>query len=230
MTLRTLHRASAVLIATFACLHIANHLASLWGVSSHIAFMQTARSIYRQATVEIILLFCVAFQIASGLWFVIRGWKRRNGLVPWLQAASGSYLVFFFLVHVGAVLYGRSVLDLDTNFYFAAAGFHVPPNQYFFAPYYFLAVLALFTHLGCAAYWQFPASSRTARGLAVALPVILGGVISLLIVLSLAGMLQPVEVPAKYKATYAPTAGQPFNREDLFRQAGPRVNTGVAIT
>lgn len=37
--------------------------------------------------------------------------------------------------------------SVDTNFYFAAAGFHVPPNQLLFGPYYFLAVLALFTHL-----------------------------------------------------------------------------------
>ena len=110
---------------------------------------------------------------------------------------------FFLLLHVGAVLYGRTVLNLDTNFYFAAAGFHVPPNQFFFAPYYFLAVLALFTHLGCAAYWHLQASPPRTRAVAIALPMVVGGAISLLLVLSLAGKLQPVEVPAKYKATYA---------------------------
>ncbi len=99
-------------------------------------------------------------------------------------------------------MFGRTVLDLDTNFYFAAAGFHVPPNQFLFAPYYFFAVLALFTHLGCAAYWRLQAASRVAKGLAVGVPMLVGGVLSLLLVLSLAGMLQPVDVPAKYKATY----------------------------
>jgi hypothetical protein len=111
------------------------------------------------------------------------------------------------LVHVGAVLYGRSALQLDTNFYFAAAGFHVPPYQFFFAPYYFLAVFALFTHIGCATYWQFEAGSRTARRLAVAVPMVVGSLVSLLIVLSLAGLVQPVKVPLKYKATYASTGG-----------------------
>ena len=207
MTLRTLHRTSAILIAAFATVHVANHLASLSSVALHIAFMEASRAIYRQRFIEVVLLSCVAFQVVSGLWFVIRGWKQRQGRIAWLQATSGAYLAFFMLVHVGAVLFGRVILNLDTNFYFAAAGFHVPPNQFFFAPYYFFAIVALFTHLGCAAYWQFRAQSRVVRTLIIALPMLVGGVVSLLIVLSLAGMLQPVEVPAKYKATYARTDG-----------------------
>lgn len=206
MRLRTLHFASALVIIAFATVHIANHLMSLSSVAAHVAFMDAARSIYRQPVVESVLLLCVSFQVVSGLWFVIRGWKERHGLVPWLQAISGAYLAFFLAVHVGAVLFGRAVLDLDTNFYFAAAGFHVPPNQYFFAPYYFIAVLALFTHVGCAVYWQLQTATRVARTLAVAVPVSVGGAVSLLIVLSLAGMLQPVDIPAKYKATYAGTS------------------------
>jgi len=75
-------------------------------------------------------------------------------------------------------------------------------TQFFFAPYYFLAVLALFTHLGCALYWQMQAKSRLARILAVALPSGVGFVISLLVVLSLAGVFYPIDVPAAYKATY----------------------------
>jgi succinate dehydrogenase/fumarate reductase cytochrome b subunit len=202
MKLRTLHRASAILIAAFTCLHIANHLASLLGVPSHIAFMEVARKLYRQPIIEIPLLVCVVLQVASGLWFIIRGWTQRHGGVAWLQAISGTLLAFFLLVHVGAVLYGRAVLHLDTNFYFAAAGFHVPPNQLFFGPYYFLAVPALFTHLGCAAYWRFDTLPPKARRLVIALPMLAGGAVSLLIVLSLAGKLQPFEVPAAYKATY----------------------------
>lgn len=203
MNVRSLHRTSAILLVAFACMHIANHLASLWGVPSHIAFMEAARRVYRQFAIETVLLLCVAFQVGSGLWFVIRGWKQRHGALPWLQAASGAYLALFFLIHVGAVLYGRSMLHLDTNFYFAAAGFHVPPNQFFFAPYYFLAVFALFTHLACAAYWQLSAASPKTRTIVVAVGMMIGSVVSLLIVLSLAGVFQPVEIPAKYKVTYA---------------------------
>lgn len=195
MTLRKLHGASALLIAVFACIHIANHLAGLGGVEAHISFMRAARLVYRIPIVEVLLLLAVAFQIYSGSIFVVRGWKQRKGFMPWLQAGSGAYLIFFFLNHVGAVLFGRTVLNLDTTFYFAAAGFHVPPFQYFFAPYCFLGVSALFTHLGCAFYWQFQSQARPARLLAVALPPSVGFVVSLLIVLSLAGVLYPVLVP-----------------------------------
>ncbi len=209
MQLRTLHRTSALAIVAFASVHIANHLASLAGVASHIAFMDAARGIYRQPLVEIVLLGCVAFQAGSGLWLAVRGWSQRRGLVPWLQAASGIYLAFFLLVHVGAVLFGRAVLHLDTNFHFAAAGFHVPPYPLFFGPYYFTAVLALFTHMACAAWWRFPAASGPSRNLLIALPMLAGATIALLIVLSLAGRLQPVDIPDRYTATYRLSAWPP---------------------
>lgn len=202
MTLRALHGLSALLIAAFACVHIANHLAGLGGVEWHSAFMQSARRMYRFPAVEALLLAAVAFQICSGLALVARGWKQRKGLVPWLQAGSGAYLALFLLNHVGAVLVGRTVLGLDTTFHFAAAGLHVPPFQFFFAPYYFLGVLALFTHLGCALYWQVQGQSRLVRGLAVVLPASAGLVVALLIVLSLAGVLHPVNIPPQYKATF----------------------------
>ncbi len=202
MTLRKLHGTSALIIAVYACVHIANHLVGMGGIEAHIAFMRAARLVYRFPGLEVLLLSAIAFQIYSGLTSVIRGWKQRQGFIPWLQAGAGAYLVFFFFIHVSAVLLGRTVLHLETNFYFAAAGFHVPPFQFFFAPYYFLGVLGLFTHLGCALYWRLQARSRPARILAVALPSSVGFVVSLLIVLSLAGAFYPVQVPPEYKATY----------------------------
>ncbi|MEJ8856117.1 hypothetical protein WKW79_16170 [Variovorax robiniae] len=202
MNLRSLHKTSAIVVAAFACLHLANHLVSLSGVPAHIAFMESARHIYRQPVVETLLLSCVAFQVGSGLWLVLRGWRQRRGAVAWLQALSGFVIAGFLLIHVGAVLYARGVLDLDTNFYFSSAGFHVWPFPLFFVPYYFLAVLALFTHIGCAFFWRMQPASLRARRWVLALPMLVGTVISSLLVLSLAGKIQPVEVPAKYKATY----------------------------
>ncbi|MGH8804899.1 MAG: hypothetical protein ACREXN_09170 [Polaromonas sp.] len=78
MTLRKLHALSAVLIAAFACLHMANHLAGLSGASAHIAFMETARWVYRVRAVEWALLACVGFQIVSGLVLVVRAWQERS--------------------------------------------------------------------------------------------------------------------------------------------------------
>lgn len=159
--------------------------------------MESARKVYRFIAVETLLLVCVTFQMASGLWLVFRGWKQRQGRVAWVQAISGAYLALFIIIHVGAVLFGRSVLHLDTNFYYAAAGMHVHPYEYFFAPYYFLAVLAFFTHTGCALYWRF-GSKRVVAACAMA-----GAIVSLLIVLSLAGLIRPFQIPGEYKATYA---------------------------
>jgi hypothetical protein len=203
MTLRQLHGWSAWLVASYAGLHIANHLAGLAGIASHIAFMTAARAIYRLPLVEAVLLCAVTFLIGSGLAFVVRGWKQRQGFLQWLQAGSGAYLLFFFLNHVREIFLARYVAPVDTNFYFAASGFTLPPLRFFFAPYYFLAVLAVFTHLGCALYWQLQARSRRAQMLAVALPTVAGGVIALLIVMSLAGVFYPVQVPPQYQAGHA---------------------------
>jgi hypothetical protein len=119
-----------------------------------------------------------------------------------LVAGSGAYLAFFFLNHVGAVLFAQTRLSLGTNFYFAAAGFHVHPFQFYFAPYYFLGVLALFIHLGCAFYWWLNEQSRSVRIAALAVPVAVGATLSLLIVLMLAGVFYTVDVSPEYKSIY----------------------------
>ena len=134
------------------------------------------------------------------------GWKRRTGWLAWLQAASGAYLALFLLIHVGAVLAGRTMLDLDTNVHFAAAGLQIWPYQLFFVPYYFLAVAAVFAHLGCALARRAGPAPR-ARALAVALPLSAGIVISSLVVVALMGGLYPYQVPQKYLDTFPAQAG-----------------------
>lgn len=202
MILRTLHRTSAFVVLLFAGVHIFNHLLSLSSIELHITFMEAARTVYRAPVIEPVLLSCVMFQVGSGAWMVVRGWHQRYGLVAWLQALSGLILAVFLLIHVAAVMFGRIGLGLDTNFYFAAAGFHVPPYQYFFAPYYFLAVWALFTHLACALYWWTKPSTATRRAAVIVIPMLMGAIVSLAIVLSLGGHLSAFEVPAQYRATY----------------------------
>ena len=202
MSIRRFHRLSACVLAAFILLHLGNHLAALAGAHAHIAFMQAIRPLYRHAVVEPVLLACVLFQCGSGIWMVLRGWKKRSGFVAWLQASSGIYLTLFLLFHVAAVLFGRAVLKLDTNFYYAAAGFVRMPYELFFAPYYFLAVFALFAHLGCAAYWQVRTRSPLLRRLAMGVPAGVGLVLALLINLALAGMLGSLDIPAKYLTIY----------------------------
>lgn len=202
MNLRDWHKVSAGVLASFLVIHVVNHLVSLVGVSTHIAFMKMAREVYRQPVIESILMASVAFQIASGLRLVVRGWRRRHGAVAWLQALSGVVLAGFMLIHVGAVLFGRTVLGLDTNFYYAAAGFFAPPYQFFFGPYYFLAIFALACHLGCAVYWYLLPSTPKFASRSLLVAVALGAVLAMGIVLSLAGLVRPFEVPTSYLVTY----------------------------
>ncbi|MFK7963820.1 MAG: hypothetical protein AB8C46_07625 [Burkholderiaceae bacterium] len=124
-----------------------------------------------------------------------------------MQALSGSLLAAFLLIHVSAVVAGRLWLGLDTNAYFAAAGFHVSPNQLFFVPYYFLAVTALFVHIGCAIYWALTSRSPEAGAIATGRRALLGFAVvgstfALGLVLAMAGALYPLQIPSDYTATY----------------------------
>lgn len=201
--LHTLHRTSAGVIGAFVAVHILNHLLAIHSVDLHVAFMEAFRQVYRHSVIEVILLGCVVFQIGSGMYFVLRRWGQRRGFFERLQAISGGYLAFFLSVHVSAVLFGRLELGLDTNFYYAAAGMHVPPFHIFFLPYYFLAVVALFGHLACAFHWlarnRLSGIARDRVGYA---SLAVGVLASALIVSAFAGVFYPVDVPLDYQATY----------------------------
>ena len=190
---RRLHRAAGAVLAVFLVVHVANHLAALAGVEAHIRFMDAARRVYRQPVVEAVLLLCVVLQAVSGLRMLWAGRQRRRGVLPWLQAGSGAYVALFLAIHVVAVLAGRAG-GLDTNFYFAAAGLHVWPFVLFFVPYYFLAVAALFVHLGCAL--------RRGRAVVAGFSAI-GFVAATVIVAALMGKVYPVEIPLRYLQTFA---------------------------
>ena len=198
-----LHSLSACLIGSFIVVHLFNHFLAIGSIDSHIVFMESLRRLYRLPVVEVLLLSSALFQVCSGIYFIKARWGQRQGFFERLQAASGGYLAFFLLNHVGAVLFGRAVFNLDTNFYFAAAGMHISPFQYFFVPYYFFAVVAIFGHLACAFHWltreRLALTLRNRLGYTI---IALGVSLSLLIVLTFAGALYPVEIPAEYKATY----------------------------
>lgn len=200
-TVRILHRSCAVVVAAFVLVHLANHVAVLAGIGAHLRFMDAARLLYREPAVEAVLLLCVVVQAGSGLWLIRSGWPRRRGWIAWLQAGSGAYLALFLPVHLGATLFARGVLELDTNVHFAAAGLQVWPYQLFFLPYYFLALLAVFAHLGCALARRVGPVPR-ARALAAGLPLLPGAVVSGLVLAALMGKLYPYEAPQVYKNTF----------------------------
>jgi len=199
--LHRLHRASALVIGLYALAHLANHLAAVVSVASHIAFMDKVRLVTRVPALEALLLACVLFQAVSGLVLVARRRGQRRALFDRLQAISGLYLAFFLLVHVSSVLAGRILQGVDTNFHFAAAGLHVAPFQFFFFPYYGLAVLAFGVHLAAAFHYlargRVGSLARTRiAGAGIAAALLLSG----LILAAFGGMLHPVAISEPYRA------------------------------
>lgn len=199
-TLRRLHRCCALVLALYALVHLANHLAAVRDVASHIAFMQAVRLVSRVPAVEALLLACVLVQVASGLILALR--RRGAPRPPFarMQALSGAYLAFFLLVHVSSVLAGRFAFGLDTNFYFAAAGLHVAPLHLFFVPYYGLAVAALGVHLAAALRFSKGKAGVAKRGRMAYAGGAAGLALAGLILAAFGGLLHPVSIPAEYVA------------------------------
>jgi len=144
--MKRIHYSSGIIIAVFIVLHLFNHLYSLLGIEAHLQMMDQLRLVYRNIFIETILLLAVLVQVISGVQLFRKKRKTVVGFFENLQIWSGLYLAFFFAFHVSAVFIGRLVLDLDTNFYFGAAGINIFPFNLFFIPYYSLAVLSFFGH------------------------------------------------------------------------------------
>jgi succinate dehydrogenase/fumarate reductase cytochrome b subunit len=148
--MKRLHYATGLLLGIFIVLHLTNHLTALYGPDRHIATMNLLRTVYRNPLVEVVLLGAVLVQIMSGLRLFWRTRQSATSFFSRLQRWSGLYLAVFFLIHLSAVLSGRFVLHLDTNFYFGVAGLNTFPFSLFFVPYYGLAILSFCGHLAAA--------------------------------------------------------------------------------
>jgi hypothetical protein len=195
-SVRFLHGLSALLIGSFIALHFTNHAAMFWGTSAHISMMTQLRSIYRFPLIEGVLLAALCFQIGSGTLMLWRSRSTRSGFIDWAQALSGLGLLLFIANHLVAVLLGRWMLGLDTNYYFAAAGFHVDGWRLFFIPYYFFGVATLGVHLACAFWW------RSTGLMCIFGPLMIVLIFSLFAAALVAHMAKPATIPEQYLANY----------------------------
>ena len=144
--LRLAHRLSGAVLAIFLLAHMGYVLAALAGHPAQRELLEALRAVYRFPPAEALLLACVLVQMASGMRMVLHGWRRCRGLAQRARFASGAYLAFFLLVHVGAVMAARGLFGIDTDIDFAMAGVYALPDALFFAPYYLLAVASLLLH------------------------------------------------------------------------------------
>ena len=147
MTIKKLHYASGFSIAFFVGFHLFNHAWSILGADQHIELMNTFRLFYRNIFIESVLVISVLVQIVSGLKLFRQKRKIAISAFEQLHIWTGLYLAFFFIIHLGAILGGRFLLHLDTNFYFGVAGINSFPFNLFFIPYYGLAIISFFGHI-----------------------------------------------------------------------------------
>ena len=199
MEIKRIHYISGVTISVFIALHLFNHLSSLLGVEAHIDIMNRLRVIYRNVLAETILLLAVMVQILSGIKLFFSIHHQRVDFFGKLQIWSGLYLAFFLAIHVGAVLTGRYLLHLDTNFYFGVAGLNTFPLNLFFVPYYGFAIIAFFGHISSIHYIKM---RHAFLGFSVEQQsrfiLIKGVVVSVLILYGLTNGFTGVEIPVEY--------------------------------
>jgi hypothetical protein len=150
--LEKLRHFSGIVIASFLFLHLTNHLFALGGPALHITVMNLFRCVYRFFPVEILLVICVIFQVISGVALVFRKGFLKQPVYVIIQIASGLYLSFFMVYHVCAVMFGRYLWNVNTDFYFAAGVANSYPSKLFFIPYYTLSLVCVFAYIACAHY------------------------------------------------------------------------------
>lgn len=180
-------------------MHLFNHLYSLFGVKAHIELMNEFRVIYRNIIAETLLLFAVGIQIISGVKLFLKKRKTVSDFFDRLQIWTGLYLAIFLLIHLSAVLSGRLIMNLDTNFYFGVAGLNTFPLNLFFIPYYGLAIISFFAHISVVH------SKKMKKKLLGIEPnkqsyiiLIIGIILTIVIFYGLTNEFNGVEIPAEY--------------------------------
>ena len=186
-----LHRTTAVALAVFVLAHLANHPFALDSLAAHKSVQDVLRLVYRNAFVEPLLVAALAAQAISGVALAWRG-RHRQGFLNHAQAASGLFMAAFLCSHVMATLVsGRTLANTDTNFVFSAggpAGLLHTAGAAMLIPYYFLAPIAFFTHVGGAVRRSLLRKrSSNANQVAVGL-FATGVVLSLVILAALCGV------------------------------------------
>jgi succinate dehydrogenase/fumarate reductase cytochrome b subunit len=140
------HRWSAVVIATFAALHVAGHLTAFVSLELNLAVVDRLRSVYKQPLFEGLLLAAVPVQVVTGLMLYRAGRNRTSGFFHRLQLASGLYLAAFIAAHTMAT----AVLFRNITFYTATGASNGVFTDPIFMSYYVLGPLAVFAHAACA--------------------------------------------------------------------------------
>ena len=193
-----LHALSGLVLAGFVLLHLCNFALTPFDLPRAMTMLAALRIVYRWAPVEILLLAAVLCQLITGVTLAAAKSKGPSSRMEQTARISGYYLLFFLIIHVAAVLWGRHIAKIDTNLFFAAAGFHVWPYAAYFAAYYFFAVVCVFVHLGRAGMNRVNPRSDPQRRRWLIVSGATGGTVAILILAGMSGIGNGIVVPAEY--------------------------------
>ena len=158
------HRTLAAFLLVFVTVHFAAHFGAIGGPGAQASVRDATSAIYQFPLIEIALVAGLAAQVVLGIALLRRiARRRRKDRWHWLQFVSGVYLAVFIVNHTASAVITRLLIGIDTNFYWAAGTLVLTPLKYAFAPYYILAVSALFAHLLAALHYRRPARWHAAK-------------------------------------------------------------------
>ncbi len=196
---RKLHFFSGLTLTVFIAIHLFNQAAAVAGPERHIQIMNAARTIYRNPLIETVLMGAVLVQIISGIRLIGKRSKAFAFSFEVVQLYSGMYLAFFLVAHVFAVMMGRS-LNIDTNYYFAAAGLNFFPFVLFYVPYYTLAIISVFGHIAAVHHKNM---RHRLLGCSVRLQsrliLVLGAIFALFVIYAMTGRFHGILLPEAYR-------------------------------
>ncbi len=200
LRIRKIHFVSGITLTVFIGLHLINHIVSIASAERHIEWMNALRHFYRIPIIEFLFLVAVLVQMFSGLRLFLS--KRKTIKIGFekLHVFSGLYMAAFLVIHVSAVLAGRFILNVDTNFYFGAAGLNSFPVNLFFIPYYGFAILSFFGHVAAIHHSKMKNSigglSVDRQSYAI---LILGALVMLLILYGMTNRFVGATIPEEYQ-------------------------------
>ena len=206
LSLRTIHKFNAVILILFGLFHMGNHMFLIAGPDTYNTVQDDLNTVYRFVLIEPILIASMITQAAIGLVLLIRSFrqvpKRKFSSRDFWEKAqllSGIMIVIFISQHLFALGMLRWTSGLESNFYWPASVMNGAPFIYYFAPYYFLGVLALFTHVGVGLrYWAMDSGKPTLGNKIAVSAMGLGLLCATTIVLSLAGVFYEITLPAEW--------------------------------
>ncbi len=199
--LRTFHKVSAMILVSFASLHIINHLSGVFGIEAYNSVQRVLRYLYRNIIVEPILLTIISAQLVVGITLLVKSLRRGRprGFWAWTQVLSGGIFFYCMVEHLLALAAVRLGFELDTNFYWPASVMNGPPFIYYFVPYYFLLIWSVMAHAGVGLRYLLIDAGQPVLGQRVGVGMIIAGALAgATIVASLGQVFYPIELPKEW--------------------------------